>query len=51
MHSLSSTLNPRFLLMLLAILLVLILLTVLFLSHMHVSATHMFVQSTESILD
>ena len=51
MHSLSSALTPRLLIVLLAVLLVLTLLTTLFLLHIHVGATHMFVQSTESILD
>jgi hypothetical protein len=51
MHSLSSTFTPRFLVVLLAVLVVLMLLTVLFLLHMHLGGTHMFVQSTESILD
>lgn len=37
--------------MLLAVLLVLMLLATLFLLHMHTGATHVFVQSTESILD
>lgn len=51
MHFLSSALTPRFLVVLLAVLLVLMLLTTLFLLHMHTGAMHMFVQSTESILD
>jgi hypothetical protein len=51
MHSLLSTLTPRFLVVLLAVLVVLMLLTVLFLLHMHLGGTPMFVQSTEGILD
>jgi hypothetical protein len=51
MHSLSGALIPRFLVVLLAVLVVLTLLTVLFLVHMHLGGTPMFVQSTESILD
>jgi hypothetical protein len=51
MHSLSGALTPRFLVVLLAVLVVLMLLTVLFLVHMHLGGTPMFVQSTEGILD
>ena len=51
MHSLSAALTPRFLAVLLAVLVVLMLLTVLLLLQMHVGTTHMFAQSTESILD
>ena len=51
MHSLSGTLIPRFLIVLLAVILILTLLATLFLLHMHTGATHMFVQSTEGILD
>ena len=51
MHSLSGALTPRFLVVLLAVLVVLMLLTVLFLVHMHLGGTHLFVQSTEGILD
>ena len=51
MHSLTGVLTPRFLVVLLAVLLVLMLLAVLFLLHMHMGTTHVFVQTTESILD
>jgi hypothetical protein len=51
MHSLSGALPPRLLIVLVAVLVVLMLLTVLFLLHMHVGTTPMFVQSTDSILD
>ncbi len=51
MHSLSGALTPRLLIVLVAVLVVLRLLTVLFLLHMHVGTTPMFVQSTDSILD
>ena len=49
MNYLSGALNPRFLVVLLAVLLVL--LTVLFLLHAHVGGIPTLVQSTESILD
>jgi len=51
MHSLSGALTQRFLVVLVAVLVVFMLLSILFLLHMHVGATHMFVQSTEGILD
>lgn len=51
MHSLSGILSTRFLIVLLAVLVILMLLTVLFLPHMHLGTTPMFVQSTEGILD
>jgi hypothetical protein len=51
MHSLSVAHFQRFLLVLLAVLTVLMLLSVLLLPHLHIGTTHLFVQSTESILD
>jgi hypothetical protein len=51
MHSLSGALTPRLLVVLVAVLVVLMILTVLFLLHMHVGTTPMFVQSTDNILD
>lgn len=51
MRSLSSALTPRLLTVLLAALLILTLLIILFLIHMHTGTSHMFAQSTESILD
>ena len=50
MNSLSVTLAPRYLFVLLVVLLALLLLTV-FLVHAHLGAMPSFVQSTESILD
>lgn len=51
MYSLSGALTPRLLVVLLAVLGMLMLLTVLLLLYMHGGTTHLFVQSTESILD
>ena len=51
MHSLSSALPPRFLVIPLTVLVVLMLLTVLFLVHMHLGGLPTFAQSTDSILD